>query len=186
MNQLVLVRHGEATAGDHADDPELSDRGRRQVAALAERLNGRTFSAICHGPRRRAQQTAELLSTGAPLELATHLDDRTPVPSVVRQDPYTANQLAWFADVPTDERDPNGVYLDRAWLQLTTDVAQRGSLLAVTHAFVLAWFVRCAMDSPPHRWMGLNPANASISVIDIRPSGPVLQSFNDTGHLWKL
>ena len=53
----------------------------------------------------------------------------------------------------------------------------------MTHAFVIAWFVRLAMDAPSHRWMGLNPANASLTIVDIRPSGPHLQSFNDAGHL---
>src|SRR6476660_6149722 len=41
MTRLILIRHGEAD--DDADDPELSDRGRRQVAALADRLRGQTF-----------------------------------------------------------------------------------------------------------------------------------------------
>ena len=183
MTKLVLIRHGEAAAGEDTDDPELSDRGRLQVAALADRLRGQTFSALRHSPRRRATQTAELLRTGAPLEPTNLLDDRTPVPSIRRQGDYTANQLAWLADVPADERDFNGAALDHAWSQLTTEVTERGSLLAVTHAFVIAWFVRLAMEAPTHRWMGLNPANASLTVVDIRPTGPYLQSFNDVGHL---
>ena len=180
MTELVLVRHGEAAAGT---DPELTDRGRRQVTALADRIRGQTFSAVCHSPRRRAVQTAELLGNGVPLEPTDLLNDRTPVPSLDRQSGYTASQLAWFADVPVGERDFDGAELEKAWLQLTADVTERGPILAVTHAFVIAWFVRLAMDAPPHRWMGLNPGNASLTVIDIRSSGPYLQSFNDAGHL---
>lgn len=183
MTQLVLVRHGETTAGRDDDDPELSDRGHRQVAALADRLQGLTFSAVCHGPRRRTTQTAELLGMEMPIRSTNLLDDRTPVPSPDHQVHYSVSQLAWLADVPADERDVNGTVLDRAWIQLTTNASERGPLLAVTHAFVIAWFVRLAMDAPPHRWMGLNPANASLTVVDLRPSGPYLQSFNDVGHL---
>jgi broad specificity phosphatase PhoE len=51
MTQLVLVRHGEAAAGEDADDPELSDRGRRQVAALAGRHSAVRLSRLSAAAR---------------------------------------------------------------------------------------------------------------------------------------
>jgi broad specificity phosphatase PhoE len=56
--------------------------------------------------------------------------------------------------------------------------------LVVTHAFLIGWLVRAALDAPPWRWMGLNHDNAALTVIRYRPGLPAsLLSFNDTSHL---
>ena len=60
-------------------------------------------------------------------------------------------------------------------------------LLVITHAFVVGWFVRHALDAPEWRWAGLQPANASVTVVqfsDTRP--PMLLAFNDVAHLHDL
>ena len=56
--------------------------------------------------------------------------------------------------------------------------------LVITHAFLIAWFVRAALDAPPERWLGLNQCNAALTVIrysNNRP--PALMLFNDMAHL---
>jgi probable phosphoglycerate mutase len=63
--RLWLVRHGE-TAWSAAGrfngwrDLSLSDRGRAQARALADRLRGRRFQAIWSSDLRRAVETARL------------------------------------------------------------------------------------------------------------------------------
>jgi probable phosphoglycerate mutase len=56
--------------------------------------------------------------------------------------------------------------------------------LIVTHSFLVAWFVRHALDAPDWRWLGLNAANCALTVILYRAARPAtLISFNDMSHL---
>jgi len=56
---VVLVRHGEASAGwDGAADPRLSELGRAQAAQVAEDLEGGGATALVVSPLRRTRETA--------------------------------------------------------------------------------------------------------------------------------
>ena len=62
--QVWLMRHGEAVNPDSAprdDERPLTERGRRQSAALGRWLSGRVDppQLILHSPLRRARETAE-------------------------------------------------------------------------------------------------------------------------------
>jgi broad specificity phosphatase PhoE len=77
VTTLLLVRHGETDWNaegrlqGHTDRP-LNDFGRRQAAALAERLAGDGITAVYASDLSRAQETAEILA--ARLELPVVLD----------------------------------------------------------------------------------------------------------------
>jgi broad specificity phosphatase PhoE len=63
MARVFLVRHGEADSGyAQARDPGLSEKGRRQSDALAERLVDWPAMTIWTGPLLRARQTAQPLA----------------------------------------------------------------------------------------------------------------------------
>jgi broad specificity phosphatase PhoE len=74
--RLYFTRHGESQANvfriiSNRDLPHpLTERGRLQGAALAEKLRGNLITCIYASPILRARQTGEILSTalGAPLE----------------------------------------------------------------------------------------------------------------------
>lgn len=54
----------------------------------------------------------------------------------------------------------------------------------MTHNFLAGWLVRAALDAPDWRWLGINHANAALTVIRYAPGRPpALLLFNDTGHL---
>jgi broad specificity phosphatase PhoE len=60
---IVLVRHGEAAAGWGDDaDPGLSDLGRTQAAAVAERFAGEPLRPIVTSPLRRCRETSAPLA----------------------------------------------------------------------------------------------------------------------------
>jgi probable phosphoglycerate mutase len=87
-----------------------------------------------------------------------------------------------LADVPPEEL-AHGAALAAA----AVDAFARpdaAPLLIVTHSFLIAWFVRHALAAPPERWVGLNAANAALTVIRYTPDrSPALLTFNDMSHL---
>lgn len=186
--QLYLVRHGEQDrASGHAADGGLSRLGRAQADRLGRRLRTVPFSAIHHSPLDRAAQTADIVARHLP-QVPRHacgfMADRTPVPSTEQRGRYPGRWLAWLDGVPANERDEDATALQAAVEHFgVTGDTDRCELL-ITHNFVIGWFVRCVLDAPVWRWIGLNQANCAISILQWdsdRP--PTLVSFNDTGHL---
>jgi serine/threonine-protein phosphatase PGAM5 len=194
---LYLVRHAEQEHSP-AEDPAvgISARGRLQARLLGQRLSGVPFAGIHHSPVKRAEETAQLVAEslpGVPLRSSVLLTDRTPVPSPEQEAGYPASDLPWLATVPVEERDEGGTQISAAlrhFARLGDGVRTPGGQpgpghhLLITHAFVIGGFVREALDAPAWRWLGLNPFNCGLTVIDCRPgSAPTLISFNDIGHL---
>jgi 2,3-bisphosphoglycerate-dependent phosphoglycerate mutase len=82
---LWLIRHGESTwntlglAQGHSDQAELTSRGQRQAAKVAERFRGLAVRAVYASDLRRAQQTAVPLAAavGIPVVLDARLRERS-------------------------------------------------------------------------------------------------------------
>ena len=187
--ELYVVRHAESS-GEEGANPGLSEFGRTQARALGARLSQRPIAGVLHGPRRRAAETAAVLSEalpGVPLAASPLLEDRTPTPSPDRRGEYPEKFQDWFAAVPPEEQDRDGELLTAAFQQLCRQartLAGDGALVAVTHAFVVGWFVCEVLGGPTAQWLRLVPANAGLTVVRWRAdSAAVLHSFNDTGHL---
>ncbi|MEU5107143.1 MULTISPECIES: histidine phosphatase family protein [unclassified Streptomyces] len=184
---LYLARHGEASP----DESELTDNGRRQAVLLGERLRSSPLSAIHHGPLPRAEQTARLIHDQLdgvslqPSELAgdyiPHLPKREELP------PDSADaMLDRLTQFPAEEREFGPRLAQEALTQFTGAVKgdKPRHELVVTHNFLIGWLVRAALDAPNWRWMGLNHANAALTVIRYAPDRPASVLFyNDMGHL---
>ncbi|MFD6276558.1 histidine phosphatase family protein [Streptomyces sp. NPDC060209] len=185
---LYIARHGEASP----DETELTEQGRRQAALLGERLRDIPLSAVHHGPLPRAAQTARLvheqLGRDIPLQVSEAAGDYVPyVPRREELPKGSADRLLAFVEqFPEDERS-RGPELAGAALAHFTGAADGDGPrheLVVTHAFLAAWLVRDALDAPAWRWMGLNHANAALTVIRYTPGRPAaLLMVNDMGHL---
>jgi broad specificity phosphatase PhoE len=76
---MILVRHGQSefnvvysqTRIDPGiPDPRLTEEGRRQAQAAAERLAGRDLTLILSSPYTRALQTAQILAEALDLPIA--------------------------------------------------------------------------------------------------------------------
>ncbi|MFE2140794.1 histidine phosphatase family protein [Streptomyces sp. NPDC059456] len=184
---LYLARHGEASA----DESELTDAGRRQATLLGERLAGTPLSAVHHGPLPRAAQTARLIHDrldDVPLEESKPAGDY--IPYVPRREELPAvsadAMLARLALFPAEEREGGPALAQAALARFTGPV--EGDVprheLVVTHNFLIGWLVRDALDAPNWRWMGLNHANAALTVIRYAPDRPASVLFyNDMAHL---
>lgn len=193
MHRILLVRHGDA-AGDDCGDPVLSGTGRAQISAVAERLRAEPVQSLLHGPRRRARQSAEILGVAIGLdpEPTDLLDDRTPHPSSERWEDYARDRWDWLHGTPAEERDEDAASLDAAWADLAERAGplareQSGTLIAVTHAFVIGSFVRNVLGAPADAWLRLPAANAGLTELRRRPSGEwAVHSMSDVGHLVDL
>ncbi|MFG3224773.1 histidine phosphatase family protein [Kitasatospora sp. NPDC048194] len=184
---LYLARHGEASP----DESELTDAGRRQAALLGERLRGVPLTAIHHGPLPRAEQTARLVSEqlgGVPCRRSEAAGDYLPyLPTREELPPEAAD--AWIEFLhrfPVEEREQGPGLAALALAEFTGPVlgAEPRHELVVTHNFLVGWLVRAALDAPEWRWLGINHANAALTVIRYTPDRPpAVLLFNDTGHL---
>ena len=84
---MYLLRHGESEFNVHfsktrvdpgIEDPALTESGRVQAAAAADRLKGRPISRVVASPYRRALQTAEIVAgrLGLPIEIEPLVRER--------------------------------------------------------------------------------------------------------------
>lgn len=184
---LYLTRHGEATP----DESELTEAGRRQAALLGERLRGAPLTAIHHGPLARAEQTAQLVGErldGVPRYRSEAAGDYLPhLPSREELPSEAADAWTKFLDGFTAEEREQGPGLAAAALaDFTGPVVgdEPRHELVITHNFLVGWLVRAALEAPKWRWLGMNHANAALTVIRYAPDRPpAVLLFNDTGHL---
>ncbi|MFC9948287.1 histidine phosphatase family protein [Streptomyces pratensis] len=185
---LYIARHGEASP----DETELTERGRRQAALLGERLRDVPLSAVHHGPLPRATQTARLaheqLGRDIPLRVSEPAGDYVPYVPLRQELPKeSADRFLTFVEqFPESERSRGPELAGAAEARFTGPVEgdEPRHELVVTHAFLAAWLVRDALDAPAWRWLGLNHANAALTVIRYSPGRPAsLLMFNDMGHL---
>ncbi|MFD5751047.1 histidine phosphatase family protein [Streptomyces sp. NPDC127033] len=184
---LYLARHGEATA----DETALTDNGRRQAALLGRRLRDVPLSAVHHGPLPRAEETATLLTAeldGVPAHRSEAAGDYIPhLPRREELQPDSADTLLAFLAGVTEEEARLGSALAReAQARFTGTVTGDTPRheLVVTHNFLIGWLVRAALDAPPARWLGLNFANAALTVIRYAPDRPPsVVCANDMRHL---
>ncbi|MDI3404723.1 histidine phosphatase family protein [Streptomyces cavernicola] len=184
---LYVTRHGEATP----DESELTAAGRRQAVLLGERLRGVPLTAVHHGPLARAAQTARLIGEqldGVPLRLAAPAGDYIPyVPAREELPSESADAFLGFLNrFPAEVREQGPGLAEAALAEFTGPVAgdEPRHELVVTHNFLVGWLVRAALDAPRWRWLGINHANAALTVIRYAPGRPpAVLLFNDTGHL---
>ncbi|MFF7631987.1 histidine phosphatase family protein [Kitasatospora sp. NPDC008050] len=186
---LYLARHGEALSGQGG--PALSENGRRQAVLLGRRLRDVPLAAVHHGPLPRAAQTARLVreQLGAvPVHLDEAAGDYLPcVPGRAELPTDSAEHLLGFlGEVPQAERERGAALAAQATARFTGPVAGEADRheLVVTHAFLVAWLVRHALQAPDWRWLGHNSANAALTVIRYAPGRPAaVMTLNDQRHL---
>ncbi|MGQ5259321.1 histidine phosphatase family protein [Micromonospora sp. ZYX-F-536] len=192
---LYLARHGEQEdAATESPEAGLSERGRRQARLLGERLRGRPFTAVHHGPLRRAAETAELVAAslpGVPVYATALAGDHLPHDTEpAGLPPAYAHFLAQFSSA--ERVDGPRVTAEAVRRFAGPVAAEAGGVaaaepvreLVVTHSFLIAWLIRHALDAPERRWLGLNQHNAGLTVIRYGPAGPPnLVAVNDVAHL---
>src|SRR5579859_5673048 len=116
---LLLIRHGESTWNAEGRiqgqaDPPLSELGRRQAAALGDRLSNLTPAALYTSPALRARETSEVIAASGnftlqiePALLEVHLGSWQGHLMTELSDEEMARFGAWERD-PTALSPPGG------------------------------------------------------------------------------
>jgi probable phosphoglycerate mutase len=194
---IVLARHGETEPNRVGrllgrSDPPLNERGRQQAGALAAFLaDGPTPTVVITSPLGRTRETAEAISatSGAPLRV----DDR-----LIEVD-YGEWDEQLIRDIPADvaarwRTDPSfaapgGESLADLRLRIAPcaatlfEEAREGVIVVVSHVSPIKSIICWALDLDDRYAWRLRLDVASVSRLVGGPDGPVLVSFNETGHL---
>jgi len=182
---LYLVRHGEQQDAEYGlPDGQLSERGKRQAQAIAERLGGVPFTGAWHSPLTRATHTANIMKQrmpGVDFQPSALLMDC--IPSGPTDDmPHAFH--SFFGSVTPEEIEAGEAQMADAVSEWLTPTHEDRHDLLITHNFVIAWFVRETFGAAAWRWMGVNQANCGLTIIRVRSAKPpVLLTHNDLGHL---
>jgi broad specificity phosphatase PhoE/ribonuclease HI len=200
---FVLLRHGETPhtrakrfSGSGGLDPSLSDAGREQAAAAAERLRALGHvDAVVSSPLARTRETAATVA--AALGLTVRIEEGMAecafgdwegltFAEVQAQDPLSLER--WLAS--TSVAPPGGESFD----DLSTRVSRtRDRMIArypgqtvvvVTHVSPIKTLVRLALDAPPRAIFRMELKPASVTELAYFADGNVsLRTFNDVAHL---
>ena len=182
---LYLVRHGEQQDAEYGlPDGPLSERGKRQATAIAERLGGVPFNRAFHSPLQRAQETARIMTERMPALVSE--------PSALLMDCYPSGPTPdmphafepFFGGVSDEEIEAGEAQMADAVAEFLAPARADFHELLITHNFVISWFVREVFGAPTWRWLGLNQANCGLTIILVLSAKPpVLITHNDLGHL---
>lgn len=211
--EVILARHGsvqhqtfdstgqsDGVIGGHSD-PDLTELGRRQAVALANRLRDMPVREIFVTPLRRTQQTAAPLAGALGLEPQIEPDLREVYlgdwegrlghhaerESVIRR-VFALGRWDAIPNAEPMEQLSQRVHdgLDRiadAGLERIADAGEPGGIVvAVVHGGIVAEACRQVTGSRPFAF--LNTENGSITrLVRLADAGWELHGFNDVTHL---
>ncbi|WP_073235094.1 alpha-ribazole phosphatase [Desulforamulus putei] len=199
--RIYLVRHGETAwnAGGkfqgHSDIP-LSERGRKQAKALAERLSNLKIDAFYSSDLSRARETAGILAE--PHRGTVYYLPELREINFGRWEGLTFKEIAeaygelstrWWAS-PLTIQIPAGESLQQVVDRCTRAVAgiitrHAGETVVVAaHGGVIRVIVGAALGLDLNHFWQLRLDNVSLTVLEYHgPEKAILELFNDTCHL---
>jgi broad specificity phosphatase PhoE len=198
MEQLFLIRHGEtlhnvAGIAQGWNDSDLSDKGRRQVRALAERLAKHAPTAIFSSPLGRALSTAQVIADIAKLDVQT-LDDLREMNygdwegqsflDVRRNDLDLYHRWVADPDLPCPSGESHNDVLRR--MQRAFAAIHSARPVVVTHGTAIRIGATHLLGASISTSRHLAQDNAALNVFFRRGDRWVLKLWNDTTHCAEL
>jgi alpha-ribazole phosphatase len=203
MVRLLLIRHA-ATAWtaqgrfQGQTDIPLSQHGRRQAAALAQRLMTKTLHMLYASDLQRAWETAGAIAT--PHALPVHTEPRLREMAFGRWEGLTYAEIqqqeaqslvAWERD-QLYSAPPGGETLLQMAERIRTAyvdllvAGQDKTIGLVAHGGPLQLLLCFALGLPPQAYWQFAVAPASLSELCVYEQGAILTCLNDTHHLCRL
>jgi probable phosphoglycerate mutase len=191
--RVHLVRHGAHELIDRVlvgrmEGVPLSEEGRQQARSLVRRLGTRRISGLYTSPRQRARETADIIAEhlGLALEVTTRLDELNFGGWTGRTFSQLDADPAWrqWNEARSRVRPPGGETMREAQARALryiseTHRARAGStVVMVTHAEIIRAVVLHCLAWPLDAWQGVEIPPASVTTLDIRPSGSALVSLD--------
>lgn len=208
--EVYLIRHGDALPGADEvadgvyDDQPLSDLGRRQSQALAERLREVPIAAVYSSPIRRAYETASFVGDALGLEVCVDEDLRevglqpdprllanlspeeraAAVRAYLRDLEIAALQIGIWSCIPGCE--PSEALRTRLTQIVNQIVSQHGGkcVAIITHSGVINAYIAASLGL--ERDFFFPASNTSISVMRVRGKQHLLVRLNDSAHLSRV
>ena len=199
-SRLFLVRHAQSVWNAERRiqgqmDAPLSELGRAQARALAERLAGGRWEAVYSSDLRRAFDTATAVAGAIGMPVSSDPDLREiglgEWEGRTRDDIIATDPEAWERwrrdpdwDVVPGSEGSRG--FERRVLTALDRILGRhsdGDLVVVTHGGVIQVALAAALGRPPRGRFGFVVANASVTVLGHREDRLVIERVNDTCHL---
>lgn len=198
--RFLIVRHGESSYGAQGrftgrEDVPLTDVGRGQAAAVADRIGASAPVVVLTSPLVRCLDTAKAIAgrVGAPLiEDDRLLDESLGAWTGLRVDEIEAG---WPAEFAIWRQDPAAAPPDgesfvqvrdrvRALLTELLRVYRGHPVVLVTHGAVAKMILIIALQVDPAVAYRLRVDTGSLSAFDVDAAGGiVVRAVNDTAHL---
>lgn len=205
MNELTLIRHGQAQTGatDEKSYDKLSELGHQQAGWLGAYLQDhhKPYDRIVSGALRRQIETAQSMDLGLPhshdprlneidyFGLSDALRTRIGIAPPSDQASFAAhieNILHhWSEDNLGDELESFSAFTSRIHAALQDAQNEGGRVLLVTSTGVIATLVSLALnlDRKHHARAFLQVAHTSKHKFTVAPTGMVLRQYGATPHL---
>jgi len=200
---LLLIRHGQSVANSEGRlqgqfDSPLTEEGRDQARALAGRLARHIEipSAIYASDLLRAAKTAEILA--AALDVPVILDARLReydigvLTNIVWREIETLYPDVWhdlhhsreWARIPGEEgTEALHQRLEAALNDIRAAHSDDETVAIVSHGGSLGTILAHLLGMDVNRPTPFRFGNASLSIVELHPRGPILSCLNDTCHV---
>lgn len=201
--EVVLIRHGSARHStpeeplgliDGQSDPDLTELGRDQALAVAERLSSAKTEAIFVTPLRRTQETARPLAERLGIEPVVlpelrevylgdwegQLNHRASSDDSLTRELFAAER--WDVIPNAEPMEDFSARVRRGMELLVEAAGPDNTTLAVVHGGVIS--EACSQVTGARPFAFLSAENGSLTRLMCLPSGKwTLLAFNDTAHL---
>ena len=198
MTVYHLLRHGEhgllgRVLAGRMEGVGLSERGRAEIAAVAERLAGEKIAALYASPLQRTRETAEIVAARLGLPIAFHDDlieldfgEWTGIAfDAIRADP---RWQAWrtqrsLARIPGGE---NMRQVQRRMVEALMEIGERHqgeTVVVVSHGDVIRGALLFALGMPLDHYNRIEVSQGSISTIRVDAEGIRVLAINERPRL---
>lgn len=199
MSRLLLVRHGD-TKLDNAirfwgmTDVELNDKGIRQAEKLRDRLATEKINAVYASNLSRARVTAEIIASRHNLDITTLAElneinfgwiEGLTFEEISQRYPEMAEVLNQWRARP---KFPGGESLDelnnrvQKFLKRLQKHKPEETILIAAHGGTLRVMICNLLEIALEHWRQIQVDWASLSIIETRPQGAILNLLNDVSH----
>jgi len=202
---LLLIRHGQTDWNiarrfqGHSNVP-LNEFGRKQAAALADRLSAQQVDALYSSDLERAIETAKMIVHLSGCKPDLHSDLRLREINFGDWEGLSYNEIKekYPEALLVRENDvyknapPNGETLEQLTMRVQSMLDELylkhkdQTVIIVAHGGVLQILLCCALKLNPTMYWQFHLSTASISEIALYPDGAILNMMNDTSHLEKI